>query len=167
MTLPAIEAERWRFVDQKLAEMQTEVQRLWRRLAESQINGATGFSDALLPEDLEALTAASGSGTQVVWLLNIAGNPIGGTVDVTVRDGSGTSQGTFTAAYNISAASFKTAIDAATGITWTVSGGNWPYNEIEATAPTAQRYWTISLSGPDDLTEDAYTPYVSARSCNR
>ena len=39
MALPAIEAERWRLVEQKLAEFSVDIQRLWRQVQQTQVGG--------------------------------------------------------------------------------------------------------------------------------
>lgn len=97
MALPPIEAERWRLVEQKLAEFAVDIQRLWRQVQQTQVGGPAQ-SGALTPTDLEALAAAgSGGGGDLVkvYTLMIRGNASGGTIGYSATDGGSPSTGTF------------------------------------------------------------------------
>ena len=100
MALPGIEAERWRLVEQKLAEFGVDIQRLWRQVQQSQVGGPAQ-SGALTPTDLEALTAAGSGGggsTVPVYHLAVRGAASSGTIDwaCAIRDVSGSRvEGTF------------------------------------------------------------------------
>lgn len=97
MALPGIDAERWRLVEQKLAEFAVDIQRLWRQFPQV-ATGGPAQSSALTPTDLEALTAAGsgGSGDSVaVYTLAIRGNVTSGTISWSAQDGGTTVTGTF------------------------------------------------------------------------
>lgn len=82
MPLPPIEAERWRLVEQKLAEFGVDIQRLWRQVQQVQ-RGGPASDGTLTPAELEALTGAGtggGTATRPVYHLIIRGAATGGTI---------------------------------------------------------------------------------------
>ena len=97
MPMPNVEAERWRFLEQKIREHDIDVQRLWRTISTLGVGG-TGFSDALTPTELAALTASGtgGSGEFVkVYTLAVRGNASAGTISWSAVDGGSPTTGTF------------------------------------------------------------------------
>jgi hypothetical protein len=97
MALPGIEAERWRLVEQKLAEFSVDIQRLWRQIQQTQVGGYAQ-SGALTPDELAALTAAGSGGggdTVRVYTLAIRGNASAGTISWSAVDGGSPTTGTF------------------------------------------------------------------------
>jgi hypothetical protein len=97
MALPGIDAERWRLVEQKLAEFSVDIQRLWRQIQQTQVGGYAQ-SGALTPDELAALTAAgSGGGGDMVrvYTLAIRGNASAGTIAWSATDGGSPTTGTF------------------------------------------------------------------------
>lgn len=85
MPLPSIEAERWRLVEQKLAEFGVDIQRLWRQVQQIP-RGGPASDGTLTPEELEALTGAGsggGAATRPVYHLAVRGAATAGTISWT------------------------------------------------------------------------------------
>lgn len=129
MALPAIEAERWRLVEQKLSEFGVDIQRLWRQFPQSQVGGPAQ-SGALTPEELAALTGAGtgGGDTVRVYTLAIAGNVESGTISWEAVNGGTTVTGTF--GFDDSAADVDTALSTFDASV-VVEGGDLPYNAVK------------------------------------
>lgn len=107
--IPAIAAERWRLMESKLRQYEVDIQRLWRVVQDLQAAGSPGFSDALTPDDLAALSSGGGGcfpGFEIRhWYF-----PSAGSSEIEVTYNAVTE--TITLPYNASAATVKSAIDA-------------------------------------------------------
>lgn len=137
MSLPAVTPERWRYVEQRLRQYEVDIQRLWRRLEESQL-GTTGFSDALTPADLAAFVNAGGGGSSSyvkVYTLAIRGNAASGTITLT---GSGGITGSVTIDYNDTGTDIQTALAAIDSGVVCLATGDLRWNPAK-----------IKLSDPD------------------
>ncbi len=100
------------------------------------------------PSNIEALSQVIGSVEAIIpvrimnslsctkrYKLIIEGNPDGGSMSVIARDGSGTTVGTITVAWNAAAAAVEGALETATGLSWSVGGGPFPNNPMEIIPP--------------------------------
>jgi hypothetical protein len=157
MALPGIDAERWRLVEQKLAEFGVDIQRLWRQVQQTQVGGPAQ-SGALTPTDLAALTAAgSGGGGSTVPVYHVAvrGAASSGTISwaAAIRGVSGsTVTGTFN--YDDDEADMITALS---GFDPDVDckGGTllWNVNRIKFSDPDM-----IFGASDHDLVRESYSP---------
>jgi len=139
MALPGIDAERWRLVEQKLAEFSVDIQRLWRQVQQTQVGGPAQ-SGALTPTDLAALTASgSGGSCPNEKVVSVWGDPTAGTVTF-----STSLRSNFTVNYNAATTDFDTAFSGISGVT--TAGGPWPNNDITLTLPTGATLSVASFS---------------------
>lgn len=166
MALPAIEAERWRLVEQKLAEYGVDIQRLWRQVQQTQVGGYAQ-SGALTPDELAALAAAGsgggGSGDSVrVYTLAIRGNADSGTIPWAFADGATTGTGTFN--YDDEAADVVSALSSLDSGVQAV-GGELRFNVIKIKfSDSTQR---LSITG-NSLVRESYgvTPVPELAYCD-
>lgn len=156
--MPPIEAERWRYVNQKMLEYGVDIQRLWSAIQQIP-TGGFGNSGALTPSELGALTAAGSGGGGACpnrKILSIWGNPSAGTISISVSGNA------VTLNYNSSVASTKSAIEAAAGYTVSVSGGTFPNNDQTVELPDGETMTVTSFS----LTRNgSIVPHARVDSC--
>jgi hypothetical protein len=156
MALPGIEAERWRLVEQKLAEFGVDIQRLWRQVQQTQVGGPAQ-SGALTPTDLAALSAAGSGGTcPNKKIISVWGNPSAGTFVISVSGHA------VTLNYNGSTSATASAILAAAGFSVTVTGGKFPNNDQTVTLPDGE---TLTLTSFSLTRNGGFVPHARVDSC--
>lgn len=160
--IPAIPAERWRLMESKLRQYEVDIQRLWRVVQDLQAAGTPGFSDALTPDDLAALSTVSGAGCFPGFELRHWYFPSGGSSEIEVTYNAVTE--TITIPYDASAMTVKSAIDAhsemvAASVTCSASSsGTLTRSAVFVAMPEGG---SIAWGDDTGLTADTSTGYVA------
>ncbi|CAB4177960.1 hypothetical protein UFOVP1004_43 [uncultured Caudovirales phage] len=159
MALPGIEAERWRLVEQKLAEFAVDIQRLWRQFRGDYVGGH-GNSGDLTPTELADLAAAGSGGAPAECpnkkIISVWGNPSGGTFVISVSGHA------VTLNYNGNTSATASAISFAAGFSVTVTGGRFPNNDQTVTLPAGE---TLTLTSFTLTRNGGFVPHARVDSC--
>lgn len=159
--IPAVTAERWRYVESQLRKQDVDIQRLWRMIQDLQAAAAPGSSSSMTPNDLAALSSGGGGGCFPGFEIRHWYFPSGGSSEITVTYNAVPE--TITLPYNASAATVKSAIDAhsqlvAAGKTCSASSmGTLVTSAVFVAMPTGG---TIAVGDDSGLTADPSTNYV-------
>lgn len=166
MALPAIDAERWRLVEQKLAEYGTDIARLWRQLQNVQ-TGGYGNSGALTPTDLAALSASGSGGESTdvpVWHITVRAAAASGTINWSAADvvgGTVLSSDTGTFAFDDGPDEVAAALATFDPDVVCIGGSLlWNSVKIKFSEPTMR----IHITG-HDLVREAYSPEPNVNCC--